>query len=152
MLDTLTETVMEYKNTTEDDFFKGKLLKNILKMSEGLIYKVFNFYGVNYFAQLQQDEISADCQSLVLLKTIDAFDVSRKAKFSTFYTWRLKSHVRSKKEFFMRRKHLLQAQSLDKVVYESGGEEVHLGDILTDFNVNTLHSIQREMKSIFNLN
>jgi len=152
MMDVLTETVMEYKNTTEDDFFKGNLLKNILKMSEGLIYKVFNYYGVNHFAPLQQDEISADCRSLVLLKTIDAFDVSRKAKFSTFYTWRLKSHVRSKKEFFMRRKHLLQAQSLDKVVYENDGEEVCLGDILTDFNVNTLHSIQREMKSIFNLN
>ena len=138
--------VIEYKDTNKEE-----LLKDISIMSEGLIWKIMNFYGANNFAPIQQETIVDDCKSLILLRTIDAFDESRKAKFSTFYTWRLKSHIRSKKEFFMRRKAVLSAKSLDTVLYEAWGETVRLEDVLNNFNFNVLSNIKKEMETIFNV-
>ena len=141
--DKLTDLVKEYKlNNTEE------LLPLIDKLSRRLIYQQFKFYCVNYFPPVIREDIEDDCRTLILLRTISQFDPSRKVKFSTFYTWKLKSHIRSRKEFYLRRKKLVESKSLDMDLYE-GKESLKLKDVLTNFNYSTLHNTRMRMKEIF---
>lgn len=105
----LTNLVIQYK-TTKDQ----KLLNQIKEKSVGLVYNAFMYYKISSFPENILSEIRDDCQSFVLLKAIEAFDIEKKTEFSTFYTWRLRSHVRSKRGYYMRRgKLVFSVQSMD---------------------------------------
>jgi len=141
--DQLTQLVMKYKETRKDSD-----LVEILKLSEGLIYHVCKFYGVNNFPQIPQEEIMLDCRHLILMRAIEAFDISRGAKFSTFYTWRLKSHIRFRKEYYMRKKDIFAANSFDEVLGDEGSTT--LGDTLSSSNGRVFGRVRKEIEMMFN--
>ena len=142
--DKLTQLVLEYKQTRRE-----AILTEILTLTEGLIYTIFSFYGVNNADPSIQEDIKADCVSTVLLRTIEAFDSEKGAKFSTFYVWRLKSHIRSRKEFYLRRKPVLQTQPLDTLLGYDDGQSINLSDVLHNFNLNTLHRTKKAIRESF---
>lgn len=152
-MDKLTELVVSYKETKNE-----VVIPEILKLSEGLIWGVFKYYKISNFPAPIQEEIAADCRSLVLIKTIEAFKLGKQAKFSTFYTWRLKSHIRSRRGFYLRRRQLGNAVSFDTdpkdgeaVTRGHGGP--HFAETLTNpnYSYRNLGLFKREIADIFGM-
>jgi len=141
--DKLSAKVEEYQKTNDQI-----LLSEICSLSEGLIYGVMNYYFMHYFPLTIQDEVIEDCKSLVILRAIEGFDRS-KARFSTYYTWKLKSHIRGKKQCLMRRKEILAAKRLDAPI--RGCDEITPLDNLTTFDYNVKVRVKRGINTIFNI-
>jgi hypothetical protein len=146
MTDKLTNKVLEYQSTRSNEAFD-----TLANLSEGLIYGVAKFYHLEILPRAIQEEIINDCKSIILLKAVNSFDVIRGAKFSTHYVWRLKSHIRSKKEFYQRRYQLINALSLDARI-AGGGEHnpITLENKLHTFKTNIKTQINKEINNIFN--
>ena len=150
-MDKLTELVVSYKETKNE-----VVIPEILRLSEGLIWGVFKYYKISNFPAPIQEEIAADCRSLVLVKTIEAFNAEKQAKFSTFYTWRLKSHIRSKRGFFLRRRELNKTVSFDGEPADMDmghSRSSHLTETLTNpnYSYRSLGQFKRNMSEIFNI-
>jgi len=146
MRDKLTGAVLEYQTTKSNDSFN-----ELANLSEGLIYMVMKYYHMEMFPRLIQEEIINECKSIRLLKAVNSFDSEKGTKFSTHYVWKLKSYIRSKKEFYQRRYKLIHAISLDaRIAGGAGDREVKLKDKLHNFNESTKSRIQKEIRDIFN--
>ena len=145
-MDRLTELVIHYKKIGDE-----KVVPEILKLSEGLIWGVFKYYKIGNFPAPIQEDIAADCRSIVLTRTIRAFDADKGARFSTFYTWRLKSHIRSRKEYFLRRRHLGNTLSLEASFENSSSSNGSLADITTksSYSYRNFSLFKRKMLEIF---
>lgn len=145
-MDKLTELVIVFKETRNE-----VVVADILRLSEGLIWGVFKYYKIENLPAPVQEEIASDCRSLVLTKTIEAFDLSRKAKFSTFYTWRLKSHIRAKKESYLRRRNIVQAVSLDAPSFDGETSSSFLLETLTNphYSYRTFGVVKKIMSDLF---
>jgi hypothetical protein len=105
----LTELVKQYQESKDT-----RLLSKIRSLSSGLIGAVYRYYGMLHFPQTILEDITEDCQSLVLVKALEAYKPEKKAEFSTFYTWRVKGHVSARKNYLLRRAAvLLNTTSLD---------------------------------------
>ena len=145
-MDRLTEAVITYKKIGDE-----KVVSEILKLSDGLIWKIFKQYKIENFPLYIQEEIIADCRSIVLTRTIKAFDVTKGAKFSSFFFWRLRSHVRSRKEYFLRRRHLGNTLSLDAPFDSTNSSGMTLSDTITHsrYSFRNLSSFKRQMMKIF---
>jgi hypothetical protein len=146
MTDKLTNKVLEYQSTRSNEAFD-----TLANLSEGLIYGVAKFYHLEILPRAIQEEIINDCKSIILLKAVNSFDVIRGAKFSTHYVWKLKSYIRSKKEFYQRRYQLINALSLDARI-AGGGEHnpITLENKLHTFKTNIKTQINKEINNIFN--
>lgn len=146
LMDRLTELVISYKETRNE-----VLVSEILKLSEGLIWGVFKYYKIENLPAPVQEDIAADCRSIILTKTMDAFNASRGAKFSTFYTWRLKSHVRAQKEIYLRRRNLRQALSLDTLFENADSSKFSFSETIThpNYSYRNLTMHKRQIAEIF---
>lgn len=147
-LDKLTELVISYKETKDE-----VVIPEILRLSEGLIWGVFKYYKISNFPAPIQEDIAADCRSFVLAKTIEAFKTDKQAKFSTFYTWRLKSHIRAKRGFYLRRRQLGQTLSLDAAFVGEESSRPFLAETLTNpnYNYRALGQFKKRMAEIFDM-
>lgn len=145
-MDRLTELVIVYKKLGDE-----KVVAEILKLSEGLIWNIFKQYKIQNFPLPIQEDIAADCRSLVLTRAIRAFDESKGAKFSTLLFWRLRSHIRSRKEFYLRRRQLGNVVSLDAPFDTAASSGMTLSDIITHsrYSYRNLSLHKREMMRIF---
>ena len=145
-MDRLTELVIHYKKIGDE-----KVVPEILKLSEGLIWGVFKYYKIGNFPAPIQEDIAADCRSIVLTRTIRAFDADKGAKFSTFLTWRLRSHIRSRKEFYLRRRHLGNTLSIDAPFESESSTGTSLSDILTHsrYSYRNFGLFKRKLMQIF---
>jgi hypothetical protein len=146
----LTKRVEEYKSTNNQ-----ALLPGIISLSDGIIGSVFKYYGMMDFPPLILEDIKQDCSSVVLLKALNNFDLAKKSAFSTYYTWKLKSFIRCRKHYYLRR----SAMELSPVFLDaspSGCDSQttsNLHEIITSptYSRRMRESIQKEMSTIFNL-
>lgn len=149
MIDKLTVAVLEYqlrrKRVKKEDAFR-----EIIDLSTGLIYMVMKYYYMGMFPKLIQEEIINECKSIILLKAVSSFDEERGARFSTHYVWKLKSYIRSKKEFYKRRYKVVTAISLNAQI-AGGGESnvIALEDKLGTFKTATKVRVNREISRLF---
>jgi hypothetical protein len=145
-VDRLTELVIVYKKLGDE-----KVVAEILKLSEGLIWGIFRRYKIQNFPAPIQEEIAEDCRSLVLTRAIRAFDESKGARFSTFFHWRCLSHVRSRKEFYLRRRKLGNTVSFDAPFDTASSSSMTLGDVVTHsrYSFRNLSCFKRQMLQIF---
>lgn len=145
-MDRLTECVVHYKKIGDE-----KVVAEILKLSESLIWSIFKRYKIANFPLPIQEDIAADCRSLVLTRTIKAYDVDKGARFSTFFFWRLGSHVRSRKEFYLRRRRLGNTVSLEAPFETENSSGMSLSDIITTskYSYRNLSLHKRTMMQIF---
>lgn len=143
--DELTRMVVEYKITQDPDLFEKIYWSKSLKR---LFWQVIKNYGVMNFPIIIQEDIAEDCQSVVLLRTIDKYDQNKGASFGTLFTWWCMSHVRNKRNQWLRREPLLNAYSLSGGVYNGDSklkrEEVITGNTST-FNENAKLRISRNI-------
>ena len=103
-----------------------------MKESEGLIWTVMKFYNMYYFPKLIQEEVVEDCKTIILLRAIEGFN-SSKGRFSTYYTWKLKSFIRYRQHFLLKRKKLVEHLSLDQEI--DNREHMSLEDFVHNFNI-----------------
>ena len=149
-MDKLTELVVSYKETKNE-----VVIPEILRLSEGLIWGVFKYYKISNLPAPLQEDIAADCRSLILVKAMEAFKADKQAKFSTFYTWRLKSHIRSRRGFFLRRRELGKTVSFDGSPTDDQAGlargNVHFAETLTNpnYSYRNLSQFKRTMSDIF---
>ena len=143
-MDKLTQMVLDYQIT--DD---SKLLIDIIKESTGLIYSVIKYYRVDYFPKLIQEEIIENCKSIVLIRAIQDFKVTKHTKFSTYYTWKLKSHIRYKQQFYLNRKKINTKVSLDKPVSEN--DDATLRNILGTSDNKMKQRVSKYISNIFGI-
>jgi hypothetical protein len=138
--------VIHYKKIGDE-----KVVSEILKLSEGLIWSTFKYYKIANFPLPIQEDIAADCRSLVLTRTIRAFNPDKGAKFSTLLVWRLRSHVRSRKEFYLRRRKLGNTLSLDAPFDTANSSGMTLSDTITTsrYSFRNLSCFKRDMMKIF---
>jgi len=151
-MDKLTKQVIYYKKIGD-----GKVITEIIKLSERLIYSICKYYRIEKFPKDIQEDIIEDCKSLVLSKTIKAFDETKKAKFSTFYRWRLMSFIRNRKEFYLRRRELSDTVVLSNNVKEDN-ENYDEGNFISaesithsNYSYRNLFTHKRLMARIFGL-
>lgn len=148
--DKLTNLVIKYKTTGED-----KLLEEIIKHSEGLIYHNLKFFGMLNYDRTVLDDIIGECSSVVLLKAIKAFKPIYKTAFSTFYTWKLKGYLDYRNKYYKKRKELvLNKVSLEYLPLKDLGDSAGIStghDIVSNFSSRLMHSVKREMSDIFGL-
>jgi len=148
-LDPLSSLVIDYQiNPT------SKKLKEICRLSHNLIYAVFRYYDIiKSFPSIILEEIEEECRTFILLRCIDSYVPNKNAKFSTFYTWRLKSRIRSQKHFYLRRMKLLQTVDIGSAVGGSDGynssTSKKLEEVLTKFDNRILTKFKKEMGDIF---
>lgn len=147
-MDKLTELVVSYKETNNE-----VVIPEILRLSEGLIWGVFKYYKISNLPAPLQEDIAADCRSLILVKAIEAFKPDKQAKFSTFYTWRLKSHIRSRRGFYLRRRQLGKTLSLDASFIDGESSRPFLAETLTNpnYDYRALGQFKRKMSDIFSM-
>lgn len=145
MIDKLTTAVLEYQLTNQNELFT-----EIFSLSMGLIYMVMKYYHMEMFPRIIQEEIVNECQSIRLLKAVESFDANRGTRFSTHYVWKLKSYIRSKKEFYQRRHKIINAISLDARIAGGGtNNEITMADKLHTFNRGMKSRISKEIKNVF---
>jgi len=142
-IDKLTPLVLEYGVTHDDN-----LIAQLIKESSGLIYVVMKYYRMDYFPGLIQEEVVGACKSIILLKAIKGFD-AKKGRFSTYYTWKLKSFIKCKQKYFLRRKKLLEHLSIDEKI--PGAENMTLADFMHNFDLLLKQKLSAKMAQIFNL-
>ena len=152
-LDKLTELVLSYKETKNE-----VVIPEILRLSEGLIWGVFKYYKISNFPAPIQEDIAADCRSFVLAKTMEAFTPDKQAKFSTFYTWRLKSHIRAKRGFYLRRKELgrtvpFDMDSRDSEASHRGHGGPYFAETLTNpnYSYRALGQFKKRIAELFDM-
>lgn len=141
-MDNLTQMVLDYQETED-----SRLLVNIIKESEGLIYPVIKYYHVDYFPKLIQEEIIENCKSIVLIRAIQDFKDTKHAKFSTYYTWKLKSHIRYKQQFYLNRKKINTNLSLDRPV--NGVDDATLGNVIGTSDNRMKQRVSKHMWNLF---
>lgn len=141
--DKLTPLVLEFKDTNDNEIFS-----QLMKESEGLIWTVMKYYRMYYFPKLIQEEVVEDCKTIILLRAIGGFD-SNKGRFSTYYTWKLKSFIRYRQHFLLKRKKLVGHLSLEQEI--SGKEHMSLKDFVHNFDLVLKQKCSKEMGKIFNL-
>jgi len=140
--DKLTPLVLEFYQTKDN-----QVLAQLMKKSEGLIWTVMKYYYMEYFPGVIQEEIVDECKSIILLRALQGFNPD-KGRFSTYYTWKLKSYIRYKQQFFLNRKKLLEHSSLEQPLNSEGDSSV-LADVLSKFDFNLKIRTQRKMLDIF---
>lgn len=139
--DELTPLVIEYQENPNPELFK-KLYQS--KQLKRLLWQVIKNYGVMGFPIIIQEDIAEDCQSIVLLRTLGKYDRTRGAAFGTLFTWWCMSHVRNKRNQWLRREPLLNAYSLSGRVY-NGSDRLEWLDKLSNFNANAKHRLSRSV-------
>ena len=149
MIDKLTTAVLEYQ-LRRKKVKKEEAFREIVDSSTGLIYMVMKYYYMDMFPKLIQEEIINECKSVILLKAVCSFDEERGTRFSTHYVWKLKSYIRSRKEFYKRRYKVVTAISLDAQI-AGGGENntISLEDKLGTFNTSTKVRVNKEISRLF---
>lgn len=140
-LDKLTEAVVRYKRR-----HNNQLMRFIQKESERLIYSVMKFYSMNYFPKLIQEEVIGDCKTFVLLKAIRTFNRKKNTKFSTYYVWKLKSHVHCRHLFYLRRKRIVEHLSLSQTFNDEGAS---LENKLTISDTGYKEKVSRRIRNLF---
>lgn len=138
----LTEVVLEYKKKPT-----SKALEQILRLTEKLIFTVMRQYNMfTLFPETVTEDVFSDCQTFVLMKCLDTFDPTKKAAFSTHYTWWLKSHMNYKRDYHNRRQDLYSAIPIngypdpDDACWHEGRAQVQ--DVPT-FSMNTMCRVKR---------
>jgi hypothetical protein len=132
--DELTPMVVEYKLKPNANLFKKIYYSKTIKR---LLWQVIKNYGVMNFPPIIQEDIAEDCQSEVLLRSIGKYDQAKGGSFVTLFTWWCMSHVRNKRNQWLRREPLLNAYSID--------DEVKVSKKYSKFNENTKHRISRNI-------
>ena len=133
-LDELTQMVIEYKEQPNQELF-GKIYYS--KTIKKLLWQVIKNYGVMNFPPIIQEDIAEDCQSEVLLRSISKFDKERGASFVTLFTWWCMSHVRNKRNQWLRREPLLNSYSMN--------DEVNVNKNYSKFNTNIKYRIAKSI-------
>jgi len=141
--DKLTPFVLEFKETEN-----GKVLNQLMKASEGLIWTVMKYYHMYYFPKLIQEEVVEDCKTIILLRAIEGFNFN-KGRFSTYYTWKLKSFIRYRQHFLLKRKKLVEHSSLDQEII--GKEHMSLDDFIHNFDLVFKQKCSKQMREIFSI-
>jgi len=141
-MDELTPLVLKFQKTKSNS-----ILESLMKKSEGLIWTVMRYYHMEYFPNIIQEEVVDECKSIILLRALEGFQPSR-GRFSTYYTWKLKSFIRYKQQFFLNRKKILEHSSLDQPI-GSEGDSTLLVDVLSNFNFNLKTRTRKKMREIF---
>jgi DNA-directed RNA polymerase sigma subunit (sigma70/sigma32) len=144
--DPLTNLVMEYKENSNP-----LILLKIYNSTKRLVYGVFKYYDIiRSFPVHIQDDIEEDCRSFVLLKTIERFDSNKNTKFSTLYTWWLKSYVNAKKQWYLRRNPLwYDTLDINMDLGKFNNVSLTLGDTLTDWSIQNFSAFKKEIQEIF---
>ena len=133
-LDELTKAVLQYKRR-----HNNQLIQFISDKSENLIYPVMQYYHMNYFSKLIQEDIVEECKTIVLLRAIKDFDKNKNTRFSTHYVWKLKSYIHGKQIFYLRRKKrkgMLKEVSLNKSYNGDGKDSLENILIIPNDNMN----------------
>lgn len=142
----LTQLVVDYLETKNPT-----TLQEIIRQSGGLIGTVLRYYGMQYFPVIDQEEVVMECKGRILLKALDGYQRSKGA-FSTYYTWKLKSFLRMKKEFLMRRANLIESASLDAEIEENAsGRSTSLSKVMTKFDIRIKQRVSRSIQEIFGM-
>jgi DNA-directed RNA polymerase specialized sigma subunit len=150
--DELTDHVVSYQENQENETFK-----KVMRLSEGLINKVFNYYQMNNFPKNIVEEVKDDCKTIKLIEAIDKYDKNRGAAFSTHYVWKLKSFVNCERKKLLRRKMLLRCYDIDKYTENNilpeeravGEEECKKSVNINSYNINLYNRKQRIMHELF---
>lgn len=150
-LDKMTSLVMEYRETQNPT-----TLMAVYNSTKPLVYAAIKYYGLLSWPLEILEDIEADCRTFVLVKSIDRFDITRGAKFTTYYFWWLRSHVRARKNFYSLRANILLTPSFYDVFkhmhLELAESEMLGGDALelaTLNNLRLLGQIKRELQDCF---
>jgi len=149
-LDRMTALVMEYRETQN----QTTLLK-IYNLTKPIVYGAMKYYKILVWPTEILEDIEADCRTFVLVKCIDRFDITRGAKFTTFYFWWLRSHVRMRRNFYDTRRNLLITPSfydvfkhMDLEIRDSLPEGDAL-ELATCNNLRLLGQFKRELRECF---
>ena len=110
---TLSQLAIEYQESK-----KQIILKEIHKRSEGLVWGVIKYYGIFWFPSIVLEDIMEDCRSFILTKSVDRYDPSKGTIFETYYTWWLRSHVLSRKLYYLRRQNIMLTPSIDDILFK----------------------------------
>jgi hypothetical protein len=132
--DELTPMVIEYQLNPNANLFKKIYYSKTIKR---LLWQVIKNYGVMNFPPIIQEDIAEDCQSEVLLRSIGKYDQAKGGSFVTLFTWWCMSHVRNKRNQWLRREPLLNAYSID--------DEIKISKKYSKFNDNTKYRISRNI-------
>lgn len=151
----LTSLVIEYKET-KNQAVLDKICK--MKLIRQLIFNVMKYYGLLQMPEEVQVDIYEDCRSIVLHRSIEKFDITKKTQFSTLYVWWLMSHIRARKNYYMNemRFHTLVTPSyfnekIQETIYNKDGEEIEdkQGIYSTFKNLNNLQVFKKNLQEIF---
>ena len=106
----VTSLVVSYKRTKDQ-----KTLKTILTKTDKLIKHILYINWIkSTCGEEYMNEIYDDCRTLIILKSIDRYQVSKRMQFSSYFCMWLHSYIRNKKEVYENRKMLYNTLSLDK--------------------------------------
>ena len=119
--DALTLMVIEYKQNPSKNLFKEIYESKTIKK---LLWQVIRNYGVMRFPIIIQEDIAEDCHTVVLLRSMEKYDKTRGANFGTLFTWWCMSHVRNKRNQWLRREPLLHAYSMNDRAYSADGVSI----------------------------
>lgn len=140
--DKLTQSVIDYKKRSNN-----QLLRTIMKKSEGLIYTVLKYYHIDYFPGIIQEELIEEGKSIVLLRAIGGFEPLKGCRFSTYYTWKLKSYIHGKQDYYLKRKKIVESKSLESPIKD----QLTLGDNLTNWDSKYHQKCKKKIRNIFGM-
>lgn len=149
-VDDITVLVCSYQdNCNRKDL--GKLLKLFNTELGDLIWSVIKYYNILNYPPLVLENIVEECQNEVFLKCLKRFDRTRGAKFTTYYTWELKSCVNARKCQFLRKNNVMDTTSLSECYKKNFdiSENVKEVNPFLTFNKKTLLTFKNHIKEIF---
>jgi len=148
----ITSLVCNYQDN-HDEYSIKKLVK-LFKTSLGdLVWSIIKYYGMLDFPTLTLEEIVEECENEVFLKCLSRFDRNKNAKFTTYYTWELKSSIRARKCQFLRKKHILLTSSIydikEKEEQKNSRNPIEQKFFRTKFDKKTIEICNRIIRDIF---
>lgn len=142
--DSTSSLVVKYQKSKNK-----KLIPVIQKLTWRLPIKVMNHYGIKYFPPDIAEDILQECRTFVLFKALKKYDL-KKSNFSTFYFWKLKSHVRFRRRELLKRKNIIETYSIHDTIRDINFENVLSKRKEFKKLVMTNEDIVQDMKVIFN--
>jgi hypothetical protein len=152
-LDKVTLLVINYQ-----DKHNEKDLKELVKLFNtelgDLVWSIIKYYGILNYPPLILEEIVEECENEIFLKCLAKFDRTRKAKFTTYYSWELRSCINARKCQFLRKNNVRNTVSLSECYrrdFDTSENVKEVAPFLT-FNKRTLMQFKKCIKDIFSDN
>ena len=117
----ISELVNEYLKTN-----KEILLKDLLIELDYFVRKLIRNYS---FPKVDIEDIKQECLSIILLKSLKGYK-KRKARFSTYYHWQLRSYFANKIKYYNRAKRKATVISLETPIGREGEKIITIRDVI----------------------